>query len=162
MINENSFSPLNVPSVTFTSSATTSGFNINPTSTQVKNAAIGIITLLLIKSNESRMDMFRNVICPQIPNPSDEGIPIINAIIVIKIHANLRLQLNLSLKMDTIVSIKEIDEVSAAKNTNIKNAVPTKLPIGMLLNTFGNVTNINPGPVLNFLLCLLRKQIHQE
>ena len=53
----------------------------------------------------------------QIPNPKEDGIPIINAITVTIIQVNLRLQWNLSLKIETIVSISEMEEVSAAKNT---------------------------------------------
>ena len=41
---------------------------------------------------------------------------------------------------------KEIELVKAAKNTNTKNAAPTKFPIGILSNTIGNVLNINPAP----------------
>ena len=53
---------LNVPSVSFTSSTTVCGFTTKPINTQVKNATIGIITLLLTKSNKSRnVSPFKNV-----------------------------------------------------------------------------------------------------
>lgn len=87
----------------------------NPTKIQVKNARIGINMLLLRKSNASRIDKLRNVMSLQIPNPKEDGIPIINAITVTIIQVNLRLQWNLSLKIETIVSISEMEEVSAAK-----------------------------------------------
>ena len=48
--------------------------------------------------------------------------------------------------METIVSIKEMEEVTAAKNTRIKNTVPSTVPRGMLANTFGRVMNISPAP----------------
>jgi hypothetical protein len=50
------------------------------------------------------------------------------------------------MKIDTIVSIKEMAEVSAAKNTNKKKMIPMNFPNGMDKNTFGNVINISPGP----------------
>ena len=54
--------------------------------------------------------------------------------------------------METIVSIKEMAEVTAAKNTSIKNTVPTNPPIGILANTLGSVMNISPGPALRLSL----------
>ena len=39
-----------------------------------------------------------------------------------------------------------MEDVSAANNTRIKNAVPMKEPNGMLANTFGNAMNIKDGP----------------
>ena len=50
--------------------------------------------------------------------------------------------------METIFSIKEMADVTAAKNTSIKNTVPTNPPIGILANTLGSVMNISPGPAL--------------
>lgn len=41
------------------------------------------------------------------------------------------------------------EEVKAANNTGIKNTVPITPPIGIPLNTFGKVMNINPGPALS-------------
>ena len=123
IITTNNFSPLNVPSELFTSSITTFGLMTNPTKIQVKNARIGINMLLLRKSNASRIDKLRNVMSLQIPNPKEDGIPIINAITVTIIQVNLRLQWNLSLKIETIVSISEMEEVSAAKNTRIKRKI---------------------------------------
>ena len=67
-------------------------------------------------------------------------------------QVNLLDHLNLSIKMETIVSIKEMEEVTAAKNTRIKNTVPSTVPRGMLANTFGRVMNISPAPAF--------KQIH--
>ena len=61
-------------------------------------------------------------------------------------QVNLLDHLNLSIKMETIVSIKEMEEVTAAKNTRIKNTVPSTVPRGMLANTFGRVMNISPAP----------------
>ena len=39
-----------------------------------------------------------------------------------------------------------MEDVSAANNTRMKNAVPMKEPKGMLANTFGNAMNIRDGP----------------
>lgn len=39
-----------------------------------------------------------------------------------------------------------MEEVTAAKNTRIKNTVPSTVPRGMLANTFGRVMNISPAP----------------
>ena len=41
-----------------------------------------------------------------------------------------------------------MEEVSAAKNTIMKNAAPINEPAGIELKTFGRVTNISPGPAL--------------
>ena len=77
IITVNNFSLLKVPSVTLTSSITTFGFNTKPTSTHVKNATIGIITLLLTKSNKSKnVRPFRNVMWLHTLNPREDGIPI--------------------------------------------------------------------------------------
>ena len=50
--------------------------------------------------------------------------------------------------MDTTVSMSEIDEVSAAKKTRMKNSVPTNPPKGIDSNTRGRVMNMSPGPAL--------------
>ena len=51
--------------------------------------------------------------------------------------------------METTVSIREIEEVSAANRTSRKKALPINPPNGMLANTFGSVINIKLGPALN-------------
>ena len=53
------------------------------------------------------------------------------------------------MKTDTIVSIREIADVSAAKNTSRKKIVPITPPNFMLANTLGRVMNIRPGPAFN-------------
>ena len=55
--------------------------------------------------------------------------------------------LNLSINMETTVSISEIEDVSAAKSTRTKKTVPIMLPPAMLSKTLGRVTNIRPGPL---------------
>ena len=72
----------------------------------------------------------------------------------------LILQWNLSRKIDTIVSISEIAEVSAAKSTSRKKAVPMTPPNFMLANTFGSVMNIRDGPA--FRASLLPPHFHQR
>lgn len=150
IITANNFSLLNVPSVTLTSSAIDFGPITKPTRIHVKNATIGIITLLLIKSNASRIDIPSGAMWLQIPNPKEDGIPISNANAVTRRQVNFLPQPVLSRMIETIVSIKEIEDVRAAKNTNMKNVVPINPPIGMLLNTFGSVMNISPGPAFKF------------
>ena len=61
-----------------------------------------------------------------------------------------RFQWNLSWKIETTVSIREMEDVSAAKSTSRKKTVPITPPIGMLLNTFGRVMNIRLGPALSW------------
>ena len=148
MITVNIFSDLNVTFPSCTSSTIDFGFMINPTKMQVKNATIGISTLLLMKSIISRTDIPIQLMKPNGPNPREEGIPMINARIKTKIQDFRRVQFNLSMIMETIVSINEIADVSAAKNTRIKNKVPITLPNLILLNTLGSVINIKPGPAL--------------
>ena len=83
------------------------------------------------------------------PKPSEDGAPKISARTATKRHAFLRPQWNLSRKMDTMVSIREIADVKAAKNTSRKKIVPIAPPNFMLANTFGSVMNISPGPALS-------------
>ena len=60
-----------------------------------------------------------------------------------------RFQWNLSLTIETTVSMREMEEVIAAKKTSRKNSVPTTPPIDpMALKTWGRVMNIRPGPAL--------------
>ena len=59
----------------------------------------------------------------------------------------LRLHPNLSRRMETFVSIREIEDVRAANNTNKKNTAPITPPNVMSLNTFGRVINIKEGPL---------------
>ena len=112
----NSFSPTNLPLLLRTSSEIVFGPTKKPTKMQVKKATIGIMTLLLMKSMISRMVMPAQVMKESGPNPREDGIPITRARTATKMQADLRLQWNLSRKMDTMVSIREMEEVSAAKN----------------------------------------------
>ena len=47
-----------------------------------------------------------------------------------------------------MVSISEIEEVSAANSTSRKNTAPMIVPKCMDSNTIGSVTNMRPGPAL--------------
>ena len=49
---------------------------------------------------------------------------------------------------DTMVSIREMEEVSAANSTRTKNTTPMTVPNAMFSKTIGRVTNIRPGPAL--------------
>ena len=139
-------SALKDPSLSFTSSAMAFGLIMKPTKIQVKSATIGISTLLLVKSMISRIDMPFQLMNPRGPNPSEDGIPMISASIATNIPVNRRFHPNLSINTDTIVSIREIADVRAAKNTSMKKMVPMTPPNFILANTFGRVMNISPGP----------------
>ena len=112
-----------------------------------------------MKSKKSRKLKPRSLKSPQIPLPSDDGIPKSTEPTNTKIQVNLRPQPNLSLKIETTVSIREIDDVSAAKSTSKKNATPTKVPAipGIESNTCGRVMNIRPGPAPRFSGCPFEK-----
>ena len=127
------FSRLNLEDC-FISSVTTWGFRMYPTRTHMQKATIGINTLFARKSKNSKNDMFNGFICDQIPNPSVDGKATIILNSVTKIVPNKREVLNLSLTIETIVSIIEIEEVIAANKTSKKNNVPTSYPIGIWLN----------------------------
>lgn len=60
--------------------------------------------------------------------------------------ALIRVSLNLSINIDTMASVKEIELVKAAKNTKTKNAPPITLPKGIWSKTIGKVLNIKPAP----------------
>lgn len=68
-------SALKVPSVSFTSVEMRSGFTMNPTKMQVKNATIGISTLLLVKSIISSMDIFIQLMNPRGAEPEGSRDP---------------------------------------------------------------------------------------
>ena len=68
------------------------------------------------------------------------------AMINIVIHAVPRFIWNLSIRTATSVSSSEMEEVSAASNTKIKNTAAITLEKAILLNTFGSITNIKDGP----------------
>lgn len=146
IITVNNFSDLNFPSVAFTSSAMAFVLITYPTKIHVKNATIGINTLLLTKSIISRIDIPIQLIKLNDPNPREDGIPITNERTATKIPVNLRDQPSLSIKKDTIVSISEMEDVSDAKNTSKKNNAPITVPIFIVANTLGSAMNISPGP----------------
>ena len=100
-----------------TSSIIAFGLMINPTKIQVNNAQIGIRMLLLIKSMMSSTDMPIHEINERGPKPRQDGIPIIREKVNTIPHALCLLQFVLSQKIETMVSISDIEEVKAAKNT---------------------------------------------
>ena len=142
----NIFFDLNFSPFRVTSSIIVCGLTTNPTKKQVSNAQIGINTLLLIKSIISKIDIPIHEIKESGPNPRQDGIPRISEKPNTIRQDLCLLHSNLSQKIETMVSISEIAEVNAAKNTRTKNTVPTTEPNCMLSKTFGSVTNINPGP----------------
>ena len=112
----------------------------------MKIATIGISTLLLMKSIMSRIDSPIQLMKASGPNPREDGTPRRSDSAVTNKQVVFLVQWNLSWKIDTIVSIREIADVSAAKNTITKNRHPIKPPSFILSNTFGRVINIRPGP----------------
>ena len=97
---------------------------IQPISKQVQNATIGIKILLEIKSKKVRKSIPRSLIFDQIPFPNEDGIPRRTATPnTMRIAGNL-LILNLSVIIDTIASIREMELVIAAKNTRMKKSIP--------------------------------------
>ena len=58
----------------------------------------------------------------------------------------LRLQPSSSSKVETALSVRAIELVTAANNTSRKNSTPTTVPNSMLANTLGIVMNIRAGP----------------
>ncbi len=139
---EKSRSLLNALLLRRTSSPIASGLIKKPTKMQVKKATTGIITLLLIKSMKSRIERFRILTKLNGPNPIEEGAPRISAHTATVSAERFRVQCSLSQIIETIVSIREMEEVSAANNTRRKNTAPINSPKGMFANTFGSVTNI--------------------
>ena len=79
------------------------------------------------------------------PYPSDESVPSTSIIPNTIMHETALLN-PLALSTATIVSTREMDDVSAAKNTRMKNTMPSHLPPMILLNTAGSWTNISEGP----------------
>ena len=117
-----------------------------PTKIQVKNATIGISTVLLIKSKKSRNCMPSILMESKTPKPKAEGTPNAREITNAMIHVLILDQCSFSIIIETIVSNKEIEEVNAANNTRIKNAVPITEPNCIFANTFGSAMNIRDGP----------------
>ena len=114
---------------------------------QVANATIGISKLLLTKSKRSRNCIPRTLTSAQALNPSADGRPSKSETPSTLRQAHNLLSLNLSITTETIVSIREIAEVRAAKRTIIKKIVPITPPPGIELKILGNVMNISPGPL---------------
>ena len=108
---------------------------------------MGIRMLLLSTSNISRMDRPLMAIPLQTPKPREEGTPRIRHSTNTNRQVFFRPQPNLSTKIDTMVSIKEMEEVRAANSTSTKNTAPIISPPTMLSKTLGRVTNIRPGPL---------------
>ena len=99
-----------------------------------------------MKSKKSRKSNPKIVILLHAPNPKDDGTASNRAMINIVIHAVPRFIWNLSIRTATSVSSSEMEEVSAASNTKIKNTAAITLEKAILSNTFGSITNIKDGP----------------
>ena len=62
------------------------------------------------------------------------------------IQAGILFTFHFSIITETIVSISEIEDVSAARATRTKKTIPIILPPRIERKTLGRVTNISPGP----------------
>ena len=60
-----------------------------------------------------------------------------------------RFQPSSSSKVDTALSVSAMELVTAANSTSRKNRMPTSVPMPMLSNTLGMVTNISFGPAFS-------------
>ena len=80
------------------------------------------------------------------PKPSEDGIPAISTKTMVDTVAKSRFQPSLSIRIETMVSISEMEEVSAANSTRKKNRPPMNCPPGIDRKTFGRVMNIRPAP----------------
>ena len=113
---------------------------------QVAIAAIGIITELVRKSKKSRNCIPIIFTNPSGPYPREERLPRIIMMTPTRTVDFLRLHFSSSWKVETALSVRAIELVSAAQSTRTKNRIPTSVPNPMLANTFGIVMNISAGP----------------
>ena len=87
-------------------------------------AAIGIITELVRKSKKSKISIFSIVTFFKTLNPSAESVPSAKTItVVIDDALNLDHFISSS-NVDTTLSARATELVSAARNTNKKNIIP--------------------------------------
>ena len=108
---------------------------------------MGIKRLLLAKSKKSRSCLPRIVTSLHALYPSAEGTPNNTETASTTRQLLVLPHLNLSIKIDTTVSISEMDEVRAARSTMKKNRTPIKVPPNMVSKIPGSVSNIRPGPL---------------
>ena len=87
---------------------------------QVRSATIGIIILLLRKSRKSKICLPKIVTWLRSLYPKTENIPKTNENPATMIQAGILLTFHFSIITETIVSISEIEDVSAAKTTSTK------------------------------------------
>ena len=80
------------------------------------------------------------------PYPREDRLPRMIIMIPTITVAFLRLHFISSWKVETALSVRAMELVSAAQSTSRKNMIPTKVPIPILANTFGMVINISDGP----------------
>ena len=116
------------------------------TSRQVAIAAIGIMTELVRKSKKSRNCIPITVMPASGPYPRQESVPRKIMTTVIKTVAFFRLQCSSSSKVDTALSVRAMELVTAANRTRRKNRIPVPVPNPMPANTFGSVMNMREGP----------------
>tara|TARA_B100001113_G_C21027522_1_gene586442 strand:- start:60 stop:557 length:498 start_codon:yes stop_codon:yes gene_type:complete len=121
---------------------------MNPTKIAMRRPPNGNIIFDVNPSSKSKNDM------PNIVNPSNklnekrEPKPISQVIIPRRMVASALLYEYLSIKKLMAGSINEIDEVIAAKKSNMKNNVAMTSPNGIAPKAIGSVLKISPGPAV--------------
>ena len=80
------------------------------------------------------------------PYPRQDKVPRAIMITPVRTVAFFLPQPSSSSKVDTALSVRAIELVTAANSTSTKNRIPTAVPNPMLANTFGIVINIRDGP----------------
>ena len=109
-------------------------------------APIGIMIELVIKSKKSKKSIPNKVTEDNGPKPKEERLPKRTIIPATNKEDLVREKDNSSSMVDTALSAKAIDEVSAANKTNKKNKIPAPCPKPIDAKTFGKVINIKEGP----------------
>ena len=146
IIKQNIFFLRNVPPSWVTSSSIRFTPTTFDTNRHVAMAAIGIITVLVRKSKKSRNCIPIIVTLARGPYPKADRLPTAIISTPIIIEDFFLLHLNSSSKVETALSVRAIELVSAANRTSTKNITPAKVPRPILAKTFGIVINISAGP----------------
>ena len=128
----------NVPPSKVTSSSIFSTPMTLEISRQVAKAAIGIITELVRKSKKSRNCIPMIFTKASGPYPREDKLPRRIIITPTMTVAFLRCHLSSSWKVDTALSVRAMELVSAAHNTSKKNRIPTGLPKSHASKNLGN------------------------
>ena len=130
-----------------TSSMTDLGFIIYATSTEVRSATIGIIMLFVKKSKKSRIwNLPKMRTESHALYPRQESAPRARLMPRTMRQDTHLFIFHFSETVATTVSIRDIDEVSAARMTIRKKMAPINAPPNIFIKTFGSTPNIRLGP----------------